>query len=145
MVLDKLLGNSVFLSVAAAMIVVQVLKGVLRTFKEKKLDFSFFLISGGMPSGHSALVCSITAAIYLSEGLSSVFMISVVLALVIMYDAMILRMTVGRNSEMIRKMAAKLKINNKDHKLTQSHGHTPLQVVAGGIIGIIIAILMNSL
>ena len=98
-----------------------------------------------MPSGHSSLVSSLAAAIYLDEGLSSVFILSVAFGIVVIYDAMILRMTVGRNNETLKIVAKKLKINKTNHKITNSHGHTPLQVIIGAIIGIFIAIIVSKI
>lgn len=87
-----------------------------------------FLDPGGMPSGHSAFVSSLVIAVAYREGWQSgAFLISLVFAFIVMYDAVTLRFQAGRHAQAI----------NKHHstKLRESLGHTRLQVLVGALFG----------
>ncbi len=87
-----------------------------------------FINPGGMPSGHSAFVGSLVAVVAYREGIeSTVFMISAVIALVVMYDAITLRSESGKHATFI----------NKQHgsKLEESLGHNLWEVIVGAVFG----------
>ncbi|MBU0705770.1 divergent PAP2 family protein [Patescibacteria group bacterium] len=87
-----------------------------------------FINPGGMPSGHSAFVGSLVAVVAYLEGIESVaFMISAVIALVVMYDAVTLRQESGKHAKFI----------NKHHttKLEESLGHSLWEVIVGAVFG----------
>ena len=95
-----------------------------------------FLNPGGMPSGHSAFVSSLVVVIAYKEGVqSSLFAISSVIALIVMYDAINLRNEAGKHAKAINKI-------NGDHELEESLGHTHIEVVVGAVYGSIIAFLL---
>lgn len=106
------------------------------------------LDSGGMPSSHSATVSALALAIGLQEGAGSpAFAIAVVLSCIVMYDASGVRLHAGRQAELLNQIVCELP---PEHPLStvrplrDSLGHTPLQVVAGGLLGCIIAFFMRS-
>lgn len=87
-----------------------------------------FVNPGGMPSGHSSFVGSLVAVTAYREGIdSTLFMISAVLALIVMYDAVTLRRQAGRHAQEI----------NRFHKtsLEESLGHTIWEVIVGALFG----------
>lgn len=97
-----------------------------------------FLSTGGMPSGHSAFVSALVVVVAYREGVeSTMFMISSVLALIVMYDAIHLRGEVGFHAKLL---------NKKDPKahLEESLGHTNLEVLAGAFFGSVVAFLCLS-
>lgn len=124
--------NHLFLSVILAGLSAQLLKIILFRFKHKKITLSDFLVTGGMPSSHAALVTSLVTSIYLEESLSTPFVISLVLAIIVLRDAFGVRRTVGEEGLILNKIIKKLKIKTKIH---YSWGHTPLQVLIGSLIG----------
>jgi len=92
-----------------------------------------FLNPGGMPSGHSSFVSSLVVVIAYLKGVGSVeFMISAVIALIVMYDAINLRNEAGKHAKEINKL-------NPNAKLEESLGHNHLEVIVGAIFGSIIA------
>ena len=78
----------------------QFFKVIIHLIKNKKLDWKRFLATGGMPSSHSALVSSCATSIALTEGVNStIFALSIVLASVVMYDAVGVRRSVGIHAQ----------------------------------------------
>ena len=97
-----------------------------------------------MPSSHSSFVCALATSVGIKNGFdSSLFAICFVLAVVVMYDAAGVRRAAGFHAVIINKIMAGLNI--KDEKLKELLGHTPIQVGAGAILGIIVAFVGNIL
>lgn len=97
-----------------------------------------------MPSSHTALVCALATAVAMTQGVSSVaFAITAVLAIVVMYDAAGVRRAVSRQSVVLNRIARELREkrprDEMERDLREFIGHTPFQVIAGAIIGILIA------
>jgi len=102
-----------------------------------------------MPSSHSATVCALTTAAALEYGAGSFeFAVSFVLAMVVMYDAIGVRRETGKQAKLLNSilMENPLKLNAEvlQEKLKEYVGHTPLQVLAGAILGIGLSLLLDS-
>ncbi|KAF2292855.1 hypothetical protein GH714_029393 [Hevea brasiliensis] len=100
--------------------------------------------SGGMPSSHSATVTALAMAIGFQEGFGgSLFATALILACVVMYDASGVRLQAGRQAEVLNQIVYELPA---EHPLAESRplrellGHTPPQVIAGGLLGIVTAV-----
>lgn len=137
-------SNIVLLVSAATWAIAQILKVLVILVQEKRLDWSYFVISGGMPSAHTATVCALATSIAMTAGLGSVyFSISVVLAAIVMYDSAGVRQSVGQHSIMLNHIVKEFKIKSSKTGLEQNFrefvGHTPFQVFIGAVLGVIIA------
>ncbi len=123
----------------------QLIKIVLDLAATGKVDWELMFASGGMPSSHSSFVCSMATAVGINMGFdSAAFAIAFVLAVVVMYDAAGVRRAAGSHAVIINKLMDNLNIKI-DEKLKELIGHTPIQVGAGAILGIVIALLCNTL
>ncbi|KAF5481030.1 hypothetical protein F2P56_001722 [Juglans regia] len=126
----------------------QFLKLFTTWYKEKRWDSKRMLNSGGMPSSHSATVAALAASIGLQEGTGGpAFAIAVVLACVVMYDASGVRLHAGRQAELLNQIVCELPPEHplsNIRPLRDSLGHTPLQVVAGAVLGCLVAYLMRN-
>jgi acid phosphatase family membrane protein YuiD len=124
------------------MVVCEIWKFIDACARSKKLDFSGFFSTGGMPSSHATFACSIAAAIGLVEGwTSSVFLLSVGFALVVVRDAFGVRRDVDKLAGTVNKIIKSKKIGiSQIMKIT---GHTPVQVVVGVIVGIVLPVLLD--
>ena len=105
---------------------------------------------GGMPSGHSATVTSLAACVGLVKGLDSVeFAIAGIVAVVVCHDARGVRLETGKQSTILNEMQKTLKLLTSQEltevKLKEFVGHTPTQVAAGIIMGIVNAIIVYNL
>lgn len=137
-------------SLATAIIawfIAQVIKVILVLLTSKKLDFGRLVGSGGMPSSHSAIVCALTTAIGLTDGFrSSIFSLSVVLSLVVMYDAAGVRRAAGEQAKLLNIIVeewGKNSYSENEKKLKELLGHTPKEVFAGACLGIFIAVIRH--
>ena len=114
----------------------------------KKFSIERLFGDGGMPSGHSATVVSVAVATGLYEGFDSpIFAVAMIVAIVVMHDAMNVRYQAGKQAELLNAMADMFeKLTGADlpneEKLKELLGHTPLQVAAGCLLGIATAIIM---
>ena len=139
--------HSTLATAIIAWFLAQLIKVVLVLVKDRKIDFGRFVGSGGMPSSHSAIVTSLSTAVCITEGYkSSAFAISVVLALVVMYDAAGVRRAAGQQAKILNKIVAewnKSTYSENEKKLKELLGHTPKEVFAGALLGIVVGILRH--
>ena len=129
--------NKIILALLLAGFGAQVVKLILLLFKHNTLKLKDIFVTGGMPSSHSAFVISLSTIIYLQEGTSTAFAISLVFAMVVIRDAYGVRRTAGQEGIVINKMMRKLKMKQETHF---AMGHTPLQVTIGSIIGFLVSL-----
>ena len=127
--------------------VVQSLKVILELIINKKLNIRRIVGSGGMPSSHSALVCSLATTLGITEGVSSpIFAVSIALAAIVMYDASGVRRAAGKQARILNQIIESEGKNiNVQEKLIELLGHTPLEVYVGAIVGIVMAFLLVPL
>ena len=128
--------NKILLTILIAVLVAQSTKLLINLIERKSISLKNFFITGGMPSGHSALVISLSSIIYLIEGVSTSFAISLVLAMIVLRDATGVRLSVGKEGDLIKKL---IKKHHMKDKLKYSSGHTATEVLVGSIIGFVTA------
>ena len=122
--------------------IAQLIKVLSVLVQDKKIDFTKFISSGGMPSSHSSLVSSITVAIGEVEGYDSIlFALSTIFALIVMYDAAGVRRAAGKQARILNLMIDEMDSSEfkMEKRLKELLGHTPAQVFAGALLGIFIA------
>ncbi|KXZ39645.1 hypothetical protein SAMN05661008_00678 [Alkalithermobacter thermoalcaliphilus JW-YL-7 = DSM 7308] len=145
--IEEVSKNDVFIACITAWFIAQLLKVILTLIFNNQIDISRFVGSGGMPSSHSSIVTSLTTGVGIKRGYSSVeFAISLVLALIVMYDAAGVRRAVGKQAKILNTMIEDIHAHRKDvfneKRLKELVGHTPVEVLAGALLGIIVANLM---
>ena len=119
---------------------IQLFKVIWDLVKEKKFDFKRILGAGGMPSSHSAVVCSLAVLIGKEYGFSSsIFALASVFAIVVMYDACGVRRAAGKQAKLLNKIISTPGLSGVQVQasLVEVLGHTPVQVFVGALIGII--------
>lgn len=137
--IDAILNNKIIMAAFFAWLVAQVLKVILVLIKEKKMDFSRMVGSGGMPSSHSALVMAMTSSVGKYMGFdSATFAIAACMSLIVMYDAANVRRAAGKQAELLNIIVDDLYHGKHidGEKLKELLGHTPIEVAAGAILGI---------
>lgn len=119
-----------------AWFVTGILKFLINSIKSRRLAFDL-IGYGGMPSNHSAIVCSILALIAYRDGINNpAFGASVALAFIVILDASSLRKQVGRHAARLNML---VKVTNLDTPtLRERMGHTRFEIVSGAILGLII-------
>ena len=131
--------NIVVWSVILAGVGAQLVKMLINVIERKGLSWKDLIVTGGMPSSHSAFVSALAMSIFLVEGLSTSFMIALVIAMVVIRDAFGVRLTVGKEGDILKKLLQKHRMR-LDFKY--SKGHTPLQAAAGTFFGIVVAVIV---
>lgn len=145
--LNDLLSNQIFISASLGWLIAQLLKTLIHMSLTKQFVAERMVGSGGMPSSHSSTVCALVTATGLTYGSASFeFAISAILAIIVMYDAIGVRRETGIQARVLNEMMELFSHMGKDvsmeEKLKEFIGHTPLQVLAGAILGIVIALLV---
>ncbi len=143
-----ILGNKIFDIVVVALIIAQTMKVIISLFTDKRLNFRKFLDTGSMPSSHTASVVSLTTAIGIFEGVDSVlFALSTVFAIVVMYDASGVRRAAGKQAVVLNKIVENIRkkegLTILEENLKELIGHTPLEVIAGAVLGVAVAFIMS--
>ncbi|MCI8354745.1 MAG: divergent PAP2 family protein [Lachnospiraceae bacterium] len=146
--LQDVFQNKIFVSAALGWLVAQVLKTIIYLIINKRFVAERMVGGGGMPSSHSATVCALATAAGMRYGGGSFeFAVAAMFAIVVMYDAMGVRRETGIQAKVLNEMMELLtnmgKKMSAEDKLKELVGHTPLQVLMGAILGILIAALVG--
>ena len=144
------LRNQILITVITAWALAQIIKTFLYLHIEGKFRPERLVGSGGMPSSHSSTVCSLAVTAAFIYGIHSFeFAISIVLAIIVMHDAMGVRLETGKQAKVINAMLMENPFSWKgevfEQNLKELVGHTPLQVLCGALLGIVIGLLMHWL
>ena len=143
--LKELINNDILITALLSWLIAQVLKVILVFICNRRLDFRRLTGSGGMPSSHSSITMALSMSVGFEYGFNSpMFAICMIIAFVVMYDASGVRRSAGQQAAILNKIVADWengKFANTDKKLKELLGHTPMEVVAGAILGILIAII----
>jgi len=116
--------------------------GFLRT---KKWDWALLINAGGMPSSHSSLMTAVTTAIGLNQGWNSpLFILSLSITGIVIYDATGVRRQAGfhaeRINQILRTVVTEHRIEEPERvELLEIIGHSPAEAAAGALLGIVIA------
>lgn len=145
--LIDLLTNPFLVTSVSSWFIAQVLKTIIYGIVNKKLDLTRLFGDGGMPSGHSATVTSLALFSALAYGFGSFqFAACGILAIIVCHDATGVRRETGKQAvllnELIRAFEALSTEALPEVKLKEFVGHTPIQVMAGIIVGIVNALFM---
>ncbi len=146
-------SNPIFLSAICSLLTAQFLKAVVNIFRARARDFrevlvTFFWKTGGMPSSHSALAVSIATAIAFKEGPNtSVFILALFFALVVIRDALGVRRAAGHQARTLNSLGKELgtRFGIAYRPVKEVHGHNPPEVLIGALLGFFIALAFSTL
>ena len=144
-----LTGNLVLDLSILAWFLAQLIKTVANLVVNRNLDLKRMVGSGDMPSSHSSFICAATASIGQIYGWQApLFSLAAVVALVVMYDACNVRRAAGEQAKVLNQMIEEwIDISEKNAPFLQNMhlkemvGHTPLQVMAGMVVGVVVGFL----
>ena len=129
----------------AAALIAQLSKLLVKS-NNLKFDWQSFASYSGMPSSHAAMIISLTTSVGLAEGLDSpLFYICIILSFFVIRDALGLRQYVGQHGQALNNLVRDLSGNKiiggeKYPHLVEKIGHTPAQILAGGLLGFLISL-----
>ena len=148
--LYDLITNRFLITGVSSWFVAQLLKTIIHAIINKKLVLERLVGDGGMPSGHSATVTSLAVISALTYGFDSFqFAVTALLAIIVCHDAMGVRLETGKQAQIINELTKAFEVWTKEDmpeiKLKEFVGHTPVQVIAGILIGILNGCVMHFL
>jgi len=142
-------GYEVLFIAFSGIISAQIIKSIVFLITKRTLDVRLFTTTGGMPSSHSAGVMGLSTSVGLINGFNSIeFAIALGFACIVMYDAAGVRRAAGKQAACLNKIIMdiyKQDLVEAGGKLKELLGHTPMQVFAGAIFGVVYALYIHSL
>ncbi len=142
-ILAQLWKNKIFITTLSAWLIAQGIKVTLGVIWQRKFDFRWLVGTGGMPSAHAAGASCLAASIGLHCGFDSTyFALAASFAIVVMFDAQGVRRATGSQARILNKVMDDIYWQGKirEERLRELVGHTPLEVVMGFLLGILIAL-----
>lgn len=136
----------ILLTTFIAWLIAQTLKVLIGVVREKRFNFRWFVGTGGMPSSHAAAVSAMASSVGLHTGFDSAqFAIMLLFAVVVISDAQGVRRASGQQAEVLNKILDDIywKHRIKEDRLKELLGHTPVEVIAGTALGILIALFLK--
>lgn len=139
---EGLMANTIFMCAFVSWFIAQAMKVILTIVKERRFAVDRMMGSGGMPSSHSSSVMGLSTAVGLVNGWDTpLYAISLMFALIVMYDASNVRRNVGKQATLLNNIIEDLYKHHyvEQERLIELVGHTPVEVFAGAILGIAVA------
>lgn len=154
--LMQLLQNKVLIAAVLGWLFAQVLKVIINFALTREFRIERMWGAGGMPSAHSAMVCALTVSTARFYGVSSpIFALTLVLAFITVYDAMGVRRETGRHAKLLNQYLNEIEKEKADVDgdgvpdrkvkiidLKELIGHTPLEVLGGVILGVLVGVVL---
>ncbi|OGW78127.1 MAG: hypothetical protein A2Z83_01135 [Omnitrophica bacterium GWA2_52_8] len=131
-----------FLAVFLSWFVAQLVKVARSLILKKRFSVRWLFDTGGMPSAHSATVASLATVTGLYFGFHSIFfLIVLIFTIITMFDAAGVRRSVGRQAQILNRIIHDLAMRGQvaEERLKELLGHTPVEVFAGALVGILMA------
>jgi acid phosphatase family membrane protein YuiD len=142
---EGLMSNQIFVCGFVSWFIAQAIKVLLTILKEKRFAVDRMMGSGGMPSSHSSSVMGVSTAVGLIHGWeTSLYAVALMFALIVMYDASNVRRNVGKQAILLNNIIEDLYKHHhvEQERLIELVGHTPVEVFAGALLGIVVANVM---
>jgi len=140
--LEAFFSNKILMVTLLAWAIAQGVKVFVGILRERRFNFKWFIGTGGMPSSHAAGATALATSCGLQAGFDSVmFALAAVFAIVTMFDAQGVRRSAGQQAAILNQVLDDMYWKGKIEadRLFELIGHTPLQVIIGGFLGIVLA------
>jgi len=145
-IIPGIFANAILISAVTAWLIAQVLKVIINFTIHRTFDIGILISSGGFPSSHSATVSAVALGVGKYYGWDSpIFAVAAIFGMIVMYDAAGVRRAAGKQAEVINQLVAGLynqMSNLSQERLKELIGHTPFEVFAGAIVGIVVGLLV---
>ncbi|MFH1889026.1 MAG: divergent PAP2 family protein [Candidatus Omnitrophota bacterium] len=134
--------NKVFIVTIYGWIIAQTIKVIIGVIRQRRFDFRWLIGTGGMPSSHAAGAASLATILGLEYGFDSAyFALAASFAIVVMFDAQGVRRSTGKQARILNNMMEDIywKGRTSEGRLLEFIGHTPVEVFAGALLGVVVA------
>ncbi|MBU0468483.1 MAG: divergent PAP2 family protein [Candidatus Omnitrophica bacterium] len=141
--MSSIFENKILVITMVVWAIAQGIKVFVGVVREKRFNFKWFIGTGGMPSSHAAGATALAVSCGLQEGFSSViFALAAVFAMVTMFDAQGVRRSAGQQAVILNQILEDIYLKGEleNKRLLELIGHTPLQVIIGSLLGMVLAI-----
>jgi hypothetical protein len=145
-IISQILKNHILMTALLAWFIAQTIKVTLGAIKYKRFDFRWFIGTGGMPSSHTAGASALATSVGLNYGFgSAVFALAATFAIVVMFDAQGVRRSTGKQAQILNMVMEDIywKGKIKEDRLRELIGHTPIQVLVGMFLGVLISFILR--
>lgn len=140
-------GYEVLVSLVLSNVIAQVLKTIVFAIRNKRIDLRMLVTTGGMPSSHSSSVTGMATSVGLIDGFDSIsFALAAAFSIVVMYDSAGIRRSAGRQAAVLNRIISDLFDEShkiKEGRLKELLGHSPFEVIAGALLGILVAMILH--
>ena len=139
-IINEIFTNKCIVIPLVLWIIIQTFKVITDLVINRRLNVKRIIGAGGMPSSHSAVVCSLAMCIGKEYGFNSgIFAIALIMAFVVMYDAAGIRRAAGKQARILNHILDTPGLSQVEvqERLIEALGHTPIQVFVGALLGAI--------
>jgi uncharacterized protein len=139
----QIYNNKILMATISAWLIAQTIKVVIGVFRKKKFDFRLFIGSGGMPSSHASGAACLATSTGIACGFDSAyFALAFAFAIVVMFDAQGVRRSTGKQASILNTIMEDIYWRGKiqQMRLRELIGHTPVEVIVGMLLGVVIAL-----
>jgi uncharacterized protein len=139
--------NKIFITTLFTWVIAQTIKVIIGIITQRKFDFRWFVGTGGMPSSHAAGASCLAVAVGLQYGFDTVyFALAASFAIVVMFDAQGVRRASGRQARILNRIMEDIYWKGKipEGRLRELIGHTPVEVIAGFLLGTAVAFFAHA-
>ena len=146
--MGSIFDNKVFLVTVTSWALAQLIKVFRGVIRERKFNFKWLIGTGGMPSSHAAGATALATACGMHSGFQSIeFALAAVFALVTMFDAQGVRRSAGQQAVILNQIIDDMYWRQKfeAERLKELIGHTPIQVIVGGALGMLFSSFFYSI
>ncbi len=143
-IFNQIIENKIFITTLSSWAIAQTMKVIIGVIMQRRFDFRWFIGTGGLPSSHAAGASCLATAIGLEYGFNSIFFaLAASFAIVVMFDAQGVRRATGRQARILNKIMDDIYWQGKieENRLRELIGHTPVEVIAGFLLGITVALI----
>lgn len=143
-ILTQVYQNKILMTTISAWLIAQSVKLLSGIIRYRRFDFRWFVGTGGMPSSHVAGAACLATSVGLEYGFNSAyFALATSFAIVVMFDAQGVRRATGRQARILNKITEDIywRVKFDEGKLRELIGHTPVEVIVGLFLGIVIAVI----
>ncbi len=135
----ELIVHPIFLSVFWAVVLAQVLKTLLDIKQHRRFDWRWLFRGAGMPSSHTATVASLTTAVFLHEGVTTLFIVTLVFAGIVIRDVIGDKVFATHQENIINRFMQQL-LHHEKVQWNHLIGHTLVEVAAGLVLGVAVTL-----
>ena len=142
------IANPTLWSAIVGWLLAQIIKIICFVVSKHKLNFTYLITPGGMPSAHSTMAGALVTSVAIRTGTANpLFAVTLAFAIVVMFDAQSVRRAAGLQAKTLNQIVQELFKTHRfpERRLGELLGHTPLEVFLGMILGIFVALLIHAI